>query len=153
MRNILKSIPGMNLNDLPAARPGPATAEIFAASIDQFSQGRTISRVVLGSEGYPEFRKALLLANNPSYRVALNFLRSPLFGIKRFLPFDFIMGIRGGHFSVIVGYLENQDLVAVFDVNHAYGPFLVNSKRLFDAVNSIDMSSNQTRALIVSEIK
>ena len=42
--------------------------------------------------------------------------------------------------------------VAVFDVNHNYGTFLVDSYRLFDAVNTFDLLANSYRGLILTEI-
>ena len=42
--------------------------------------------------------------------------------------------------------------VAVFDVNHSYGMFLVDSHRLFDAVNTYDLIANSFRGLVLTEV-
>ena len=70
-------------------------------------------------------------------RVAINYLRPALFGFKRpkWLPFHFIIGLFGGHFSPVIGVLDNDDdkdnpLVGIFDVNHTYGgAYLVPAKK------------------------
>ena len=119
---------------------------------------------IIGSEGYLEFLSSLKRINDPRYRVSVNFLRSSLFGLPKtvfprclslfefLLPHNWLLGIFGGHFSPIVGYLEEEDMVAVFDVNHAYGLYLVSSKDLFRAVDTFDFTSSRTRALVVTEI-
>src|SRR5205814_9068953 len=66
------------------------------------------------------FRAHLRFANDTSRRYVVNFTRGPLFG----------MG--GGHHSPIAGYLVNEDLVLVLDVNEKYGPWLVKSERLYE---------------------
>ena len=40
----------------------------------------------------------------------------------------------------------------MFDVNHNYGTFLVDSHRLFDAVNTFDFGAKTSRALILTEV-
>jgi hypothetical protein len=112
----------------------------------------TKSTVVFGADGYDSFLKAIKLANDPKFRISCNFLRSPLFGIPGYLPADLIFVVFGGHFSPIIGYDEDTDLVAVFDVNHKFGMFLVSPKRLYEAVNTYDRSANNTRGLVVTEI-
>lgn len=158
MRCILKSLVSagkLSEDKVPETSSGPMTATRFANLIDQVSNGALKSHLVLGSEGYDAFLQAIKLANNPEYRIALNFLRSPIFGTQGSvaLPVNFMKTFFGGHFSPIVGYLEDRDLVAVFDVNHNYGLFFVDSKRLYDAVNTYDLQSGVCRALIVSHIE
>jgi hypothetical protein len=77
--------------------------------------------------------------NDPSRRVTANFTRGPLFGTG------------GGHHSPVGGYLEAEDLVFVLDVNRKYGPWLVRSERLYDAVNTVDPGTHLKRGLIVIE--
>ena len=81
-------------------------------------------------------------------------IRSPLFGFKKpaFFPYNFLLGLFGGHFSPIVGYMVKEDLVAVFDVNHEYGVYLLSSRRLYDSVNTFDFTSKQTRGLVLTEL-
>ena len=59
------------------------------------------------------FKENVRLTNDPSRRYVINFTRGPLFGTG------------GGHHSPIGGYLSDEDLVFVLDVNKKYGPWLV----------------------------
>ena len=86
------------------------------------------------------FRAAMREANDPSRRILVNFHRGPLFGTG------------GGHHSPIGGYLEDQDLVLVLDVNRAYQPWLVSTERLFEAVDTVDSSSGRKRGLLVIDV-
>ncbi|MDP1822266.1 MAG: phytochelatin synthase family protein [Archangium sp.] len=67
-------------------------------------------------------------------RLIINFHRRPLFGAG------------GGHHSPIGGYLEKEDLVFVLDVNERFGPWLVPSARLFEAMDTMD--GTQKRGLL-----
>ena len=159
LRCILKTlIPlgKLKMEEIPDATSGPMTAKAFALKMDQSSRGQTSSSVVLGSEGYQTFKAAIKLSNDPGHRVAINFLRSPLFGSPGLvlLPANFMKVFFGGHFSVIVGFDEKKDLVAVFDVNHTYGGlYLINSKRLFESINTFDLQSGEERGLVVVKIQ
>jgi len=86
-----------------------------------------------------EFRAQLRRANDPSRRYVINFSRAPLFGTG------------GGHHSPIAGYLVDEDLVLVLDVNKKYGPWLVKSARLYDAMNTIDSAAQKKRGLLLIE--
>jgi hypothetical protein len=70
-------------------------------------------------------------------RYLVNFQRGLLFG----------KGV--GHHSPIAGYLEDQDLVFVLDVNGRFGPWLVPGERLFQAMNSPDSSTGASRGLLL----
>ncbi len=59
------------------------------------------------------FRKELRHANDPSRRYVVNFSRALIFGT----------GV--GHHSPIGGYLEDEDLVLVLDVNEKFKPWLL----------------------------
>lgn len=84
-----------------------------------------------------EFRAAMNSGNDPAKRLIVNFHRGPLFG-------------RGaGHFSPILGYLPDRDLVFVGDVNGDYQPFLVDSERLWRAVTTLDRTSGKARGLLI----
>jgi hypothetical protein len=72
------------------------------------------------------FREHLLKSNDPSRRYVVNFTRKNIFGGG------------GGHHSPIGGYLEDQDLVFVLDVNADYGPWLIERPRLFAALDTFD---------------
>jgi hypothetical protein len=92
---------------------------------------------VLRDLGLGEFRAQLAQANDFSKRYIVNFHRGALFGEGH------------GHFSPILGYIEDRDLVFVGDVNHDYMPFVVSSSRLFDAMNTVDSVSGLKRGLLV----
>jgi hypothetical protein len=83
-----------------------------------------------------ELKKA---ANDPRYRLLANFHRKPLFGSG------------GGHHSPLGGYLEAEDLVFVLDVNERFGPWLVSTARLFEAMDTMDSSSGAKRGLLELE--
>jgi hypothetical protein len=69
----------------------------------------------------------------------VNFTRGPLFGAG------------GGHHSPIAGYLVDEDLVLVLDVNEKYGPWLVKSARLYEAMNTLDTGAHKKRGLLLIE--
>jgi hypothetical protein len=78
-------------------------------------------------------------SNDPAVRMIVNFHRGPLFARG------------GGHHSPIGGYLEDEDLVFVLDVNETYQPWLVRTDRLLEAVSTIDSATGQTRGVVVIE--
>jgi hypothetical protein len=85
------------------------------------------------------FRAQLERANDPSRRFLINFHRGLLFG-------------KGtGHHSPLAGYLKEEDLVFVLDVNAKFGPWLVPTQRLFEAMDSVDSSSGKKRGLLEVE--
>lgn len=90
---------------------------------------------VLRNISYDEFRALLPRFNDPSRRYIANFQRGML------------MGKGTGHFSPIGGYLEQEDLVFVLDVNAKWKPWLTTPKRLFDAIDTV--SSEGKRGLLV----
>ncbi len=59
-----------------------------------------------------------------------------------------IFAAGAGHYSPIGGYLENEDLVFVLDVNRDYHPWLVERTRLFDAMNTWDGDKKRGMLLI-----
>lgn len=85
------------------------------------------------------FRQQLRQANEPGHRYIVNFSRTPLFGQG------------GGHHSPIAGYLAAEDLVLVLDVNESFGPWLVKSERLLEAMNTVDSTSGKLRGLLLIE--
>jgi hypothetical protein len=85
------------------------------------------------------FREQLKFANDPARRYVINFSRGPLFGTG------------GGHHSPIAAYLNQEDLVLVLDVNKNYGPWLVKSDRLYEAMNTVDATAQKKRGLLLIE--
>jgi hypothetical protein len=85
------------------------------------------------------FREQLSHVNDPARRYVLNFSRGPLFGTG------------GGHHSPLAAYLAQEDLVLVLDVNKKYGPWLVKSDRLFEAMNTLDATAQKKRGLLLIE--
>jgi hypothetical protein len=84
-----------------------------------------------------QFREHLKRSDDPSRRYIVNFSREQIFGA----------GV--GHHSPIGGYLEAEDLAFVLDVNSDYQPWLIERKRLFDAVNTFD--GDKKRGLLLIE--
>lgn len=70
-------------------------------------------------------------------RAIVNFHRGPLFA-------------RGhGHFSPVLGYLADRDLVFVGDVNRDYRPYLVPTERLWRAAATVDSATGKSRGLLI----
>lgn len=144
--------------NIPGMVRAPSVPPVVCAKIDAASDNKlTKSTVIYGSEGYESFINGLKLSNQSKYRVAINFLRSPLnnFLPWKYYPLNFMMGFMNGHFSVVLAYLEDKDLVCLFDVNHKMGGIcFIPSRRLYDAVNTIDITVGRrtTRGLVVTEI-
>lgn len=84
-----------------------------------------------------EFRDHMRKANDPTRRYLINFERKPIFGAG------------AGHHSPIGGYLEAQDLIFVLDVNEAFEPWLIETTRLYAAMNTMD--GDKKRGLLVIE--
>jgi hypothetical protein len=91
---------------------------------------------VLRDLTYEQFRAELRHSNEPGRRYLINFHREPLFGEGH------------GHFSPIGGYLEERELVFVLDVNARYQPFLVDTHRLFEALDTVDSATGKKRGLL-----
>jgi hypothetical protein len=92
---------------------------------------------VLRDLSYAEFLAQMGRVNDPKQRMVINFHRTPLFGEGH------------GHFSPVGGYLAEQNLVLVLDVNANYMPFLVDARRLFEAMDTVDASSSKKRGLLI----
>jgi hypothetical protein len=103
------------------------------ATILKQSAGRTV--VTARDLTLEQFREHLRHSNDPDRRYIVNFSRRQIFGAG------------AGHHSPIGGYLEKEDLVFVLDVNEAFGVWLVESRRLFDAMNTFD--GERKRGLLV----
>ena len=82
------------------------------------------------------FRAEVARSNDPSLRYIANFSRAPLFAFG------------GGHHSPVAGYLAEEDLVLVLDVNRSFQPWLVPTERLHQAVDTVDHVSGKRRGLL-----
>lgn len=114
---------------------------ILGLSLDELAEvarANTSRKVtVLRDLSEDQFLVHLRRSNDPGRRYIVNFERAPIFGA----------GV--GHHSPIGGYLEAEDLVFVLDVSSDYQPWLVERKRLFAAVNTID--GDKRRGLLLIE--
>jgi hypothetical protein len=87
------------------------------------------------------FRSHVARFNDPTRRYLVNFSRGPLFARG------------GGHHSPIGGYLADEDLVLVVDVNQTFKPWLVKTERLFAAIDTIDRQTGKKRGLVLVELE
>jgi len=116
--------------------PGGVTLDTLA----EVARKKLHHRVtVLRDLDLPTFREHLKHANDLTRRYIVNFSRGPLFGRG------------GGHHSPIGGYLADEDLVFVIDVNRKYGPWLVKPERLLEAMNTFDKMAKKKRGMLVIE--
>ncbi|KAJ3136779.1 hypothetical protein HK100_001283 [Physocladia obscura] len=154
-RVILNSIPGFDTRVFPEQKRGAQNLTGFAARMDEIAANGGINvrtSVWYGDQDYEEFLDALRKVNKMKYRVAANFLRSPLIGIN--YGMDFLIKVfLGGHFSPVVGFDEEEGLVAVFDVNENYGLFLVDVKQFYESVRTFDLFSGKWRGLAILELE
>jgi hypothetical protein len=131
-----------NTEDRVLARTGRCWTGfcIFGLTLDELAEvarSHTNRKItVLRDLNETQFQEHLRRSNNPTRRYIVNFSRKQIFGA----------GV--GHFSPIGGYLEAEDLVFVLDVNSDYQPWLVERKRLFDAINTLDGSKKRGLLLI-----
>lgn len=116
--------------------PGGLTLDELAALL-RLRTGRPVT-IVRGGR-LDQFREHMRRSNDPASRYVVNFHRGPLFA-------------RGhGHFSPVLGYLEGEDLVLVGDVNREYRPFLVETRRLWEATQTVDGATGRLRGLLVMD--
>ena len=126
-------IVGTNVHTIFGLLPTGLTLDEEAALLRQ-ATGAQVS--LLRDLDLATFRANLASANDVATRFIVNFHRGPIFG-------------RGhGHFSPILGYLSDRDLVLVGDVNRDYGTYLVSSARLFEAIDTIDSATGKKRGLL-----
>lgn len=155
---------------IPASMGGPDTPEGFQTKIQKLLEDagqaeRAAVRVLRGGnkgeDDYEAFLEVLKLSVHPSgkYRVAVNYLRSALFGCQNYFPSTILLSFLGGHFSPVVGFWESpvhgaqsEPMCAVFDVNQEYGMCILPCKRLYDASSTFDIMTGRRRGLIVMEL-
>jgi hypothetical protein len=101
---------------------------------------RTQAKVsVLRDLSRAKFEEHLKRSNDPARRYTVNFTRKTIFGAG------------GGHHSPLAGYLEREHLALVLDVNRDFKPWLVESDRLFAAIDGVDSASGKKRGLLLIE--
>jgi len=127
---------GTNFSTVLGYLPEGLTLDQLADIARQKLRGKI---TVLRDLDLSAFREQLRHVNDPSRRYVINFSRGPLFGTG------------GGHHSPIAGYLSQEDLVLVLDVNKKYGPWLVKPERLYEAMNTIDTTAGKKRGLLLIE--
>ena len=132
-----KLLEGTGLSTVLGYLPEGVTLDQVADIARLKLPGKKVS--VLRDLDLKEFREQMLQTNDPSRRYVINFSRGPLFGTG------------GGHHSPIAGYLAEDDLVLVLDVNKKYGPWLVKSERLYEAMNTVDSATHKKRGLLLIE--
>ncbi|KAL7432094.1 hypothetical protein ACHAXH_002089 [Discostella pseudostelligera] len=179
-RCILRSL-GFSNTILPPQQRGESKPIPWCTHITQIaneSSNGTITlstQIVEGNVSYDEFVSKLRNGlSNPNVRIACNFLRSVLMGFEkiRYIPINLMFSLMGGHFSPIIGMIDQPQpeddsttsttipeevgddypLVAIFDTNHKYnGVYFVPARRLYEAVNTVDLFNNSHRAIILVE--
>jgi hypothetical protein len=83
-----------------------------------------------------QFREEMRQTNDLARRYVVNFTREKIFGA----------GV--GHHSPIGGYLEAEDMVFVLDVNEHFKPWLIETDRLFAAMDTVDSDGSKKRGLL-----
>eukprot|EP00546_Thalassionema_frauenfeldii_P012576 CAMPEP_0178907400 /NCGR_PEP_ID=MMETSP0786-20121207/7351_1 /TAXON_ID=186022 /ORGANISM="Thalassionema frauenfeldii, Strain CCMP 1798" /LENGTH=170 /DNA_ID=CAMNT_0020579197 /DNA_START=315 /DNA_END=827 /DNA_ORIENTATION=+ len=164
MRCILKSFTSFPTHLLPEQVLGANDIEQWCKKLEKTTQEnknegspKFKTEIIRGDVEYELFLQKLREALSQSNcRVAINFLRPSLVGFKKpwWVPIHFLFGLMSGHFSPILGMLEstspeNPPLVAVFDVNAAYGMILVEAPRLYQAAKACDVSARKSRGIII----
>jgi phytochelatin synthase len=127
---------GTGISTVMGILPGGVTLDELAEVARKRLRGKVS---VLRDLDRNEFREHLRQTNNPSRRYVVNFTRGPLFATG------------GGHHSPIAGYLVDEDLVLILDVNRDYGPWLAKSERLYEAMNTLDTGAGKKRGMLLIE--
>ena len=142
--NVLRSL-GESATSEPAVLAGTGRCRIgiclMGLTLDELADvARTKTKrnvSVLRDLTAEQFQEHLKRANDPGVRYVVNFDRKDIFGAG------------AGHHSPIGGYLENEDLVLVLDVNEEFVPWLVERDRLFSAMDTMD--GEHKRGLLLIE--
>jgi hypothetical protein len=129
---------GTGIETVMGVLPGGITLDQLAELARMRLPGHRVT--VLRDLDLAGFRELVAArANDTSARLLVNFHRGPLFATG------------GGHHSPIGGYLPDEDLVFVLDVNDSYDPWLAPTERLFEAIDTVDPSTGERRGLLVIE--
>lgn len=122
--NVLRSM-GVAAGKNPFRRFGlraMSLDQLAGESADVVPARWTVS--VVRPQTVDELRAELVASNDERRRYVTNFDRRPLFGGG------------GGHHSPLGGFLEDEDLALVLDVNRSFGPWLVEPRRLLEAMRT-----------------
>ncbi len=124
---------GSGITSILGLLPGGLTLDQEATLLRRHT-GQPVT--VLRGLSLADFRREVARSNDLHRRVIVNFTRAPLFG-------------RGhGHFSPILGYLPERDLVFVGDVNANFRPWLTPVARLYAAQDTIDPATGSKRGVL-----
>lgn len=127
---------GTGIDTIFGVLPGGITLDELAHVADtRLDKKVTVARDL----DLASFRALIARSNDERARLIVNFHRGPLFATG------------GGHHSPVAGYLADEDLVFVLDVNEKYQPWLVKTERLFAAVDTVDPSSGKKRGVLLLE--
>lgn len=101
-----------------------------------------------------QFKAALRQLSHPTQpaRIMAIYHRAPLFFCSEDRPLKAKLASFGMvHWSPVLAYLEEEDLVLVMDVNHLYGPkgYLLPTQRFYDSVNTRDIFNGNYHGLIL----
>jgi len=143
VRESLRNPPGAKFvySDINYIALGEVVHRVSGLTLDELAEVARVntsrSVTVLRDLTEEQFREHLRRSNDPRRRYIVNFNRERIFSAG------------GGHHSPIGGYLEDEDLVFVLDVNSQFQPWLVERSRLFSAVNTHD--DDKKRGLLLIE--
>jgi hypothetical protein len=115
---------------------------IFGLTLDELAgvaRAHGAKVTVIRDIALDQFREEMRHANDPDRRYVINFSRERIFG----------GGV--GHHSPIGGYLEAEDKVFVLDVNEHFKPWLIETARLFAAMDTVDSDGGKKRGLLLIE--
>mmetsp|Transcript_6636 Transcript_6636/g.14528 ORF Transcript_6636/g.14528 Transcript_6636/m.14528 type:complete len:767 (+) Transcript_6636:73-2373(+) len=107
-----------------------------------------------GFASLEQFKAALRQLSHPTQpaRIMAIYHRAPLFFCAEDRPLKAKLTSFGMvHWSPVLAYLEEEDLVLVMDVNHLYGPkgYLLPTQRFYDSVNTRDIFNGNYHGLIL----
>jgi hypothetical protein len=136
----LREEPGTEAEALEGARGcwlGICPIGLTLDELAELAQAHTQRKVTVLRDLTPEaFRNVLRQTNDENRRYIVNFSRKAIFGA----------GV--GHHSPLGGYLEDEDLVFVLDVNRNFQPWLIERSRLYAAIDTMDGDKKRGMLLI-----
>ena len=119
-------------------RNGGITIEELAAVLREKSGGEA---TIIRDIDFTQFVSHMTDVNSTTVRYIINFHRPSL------------SGDGSGHHSPVAAYLSDREQIMVLDVNEKYGPFLIDTRKLFDSMDTIDRRTGRKRGLIKIECR